>query len=127
MVPSTGMTGAVTDRLPGAPKFTSTIAAQYQAPIGGGYTGYANIKTEMIGKSQLAIGTLPMSSVPAYSVTNLRVGVFDAHWRLSAYVTNLANTKSSTYAFGNPFSLGRMQQAIPVRPLTVGMTASWTR
>lgn len=126
-VPSTGMAGAVTNRLPGAPKFAGAFAPQYQKPLGDGYTGYVNFKSEVHGKSQLAIGTLPMSSVPAYHVANIRVGVFNDHWRLSAFVANITNTRSNTYAFGNPFSLGRIVQEIPVRPLTVGLTASWTR
>lgn len=126
-VPSTGMAGAVTNRLPGAPKFASAFAAQFQRPVGRGYMGYINVKTEVIGKSQLAIGTLPMSSVPAYSTANMRVGIYNEHWRLAGYITNLTNTRSSTYAFGNPFSLGHISQAIPVRPMTVGLTASWTR
>lgn len=126
-VPSTGMTGAVTNRLPGAPKFASAVAAQYQHPLGRGYTAFANVKAEIIGKAQLTIGTLPMSSVPAYKTVNLRAGVFNDHWRLAAYVTNLTDTQSNTYAFGNPFSLGRLSQAIPVRPLTVGLSVSWTR
>jgi len=126
-VPPTTTAGSVTNRLPGAPKFNGTVALQYQQPLGNGYTGFANIRSEVLGKSQLAIGTLPMSSVGAYHTANMRVGLFNEHWRLSAYVTNLTNTKSNTFAFGNPFSLGRIAQAIPVRPLTVGMTASWTR
>jgi outer membrane receptor protein involved in Fe transport len=126
-VPATNMAGAVTNRLPGAPKFNATVALQYQQPLGGGYTGFANIRSEVLGKSQLAIGTLPMSSVPAYHTANMRVGVFNDHWRFSAYVTNLTNTKSNTFAFGNPFSLGHIAQAIPVRPVTVGLSASWTR
>lgn len=126
-VPATGMAGAVTNRLPGAPKFASAVAAQYQRPLRGGFTAFANMKTEIIGKSALAIGSLPMSSVPAYQTMNLRAGVFSAHWRVSAYATNLTGTASSTYAFGNPFSLGRISQAIPVRPRTFGLTASWSR
>ncbi len=126
-VPSTGMAGAVTNRLPGAPKFAAAVAAQYQRSIGRGFTGFVNIKSELLGKAALAIGTLPMSSVPVYHTANLRLGVFNPHWRLSAYVTNLTNATSNTYAFGNPFSLGHISQAIPVRPLTVGVSATWTR
>lgn len=126
-VPSTGMAGSVTNRLPGTPRFAAAVAVQYQHPLGGGYTAFANVKSEVIGKSALAIGTLSMASVPAYHTANLRAGVFNEHWRLSAYVTNLTNTKSNTYAFGNPFQLGRVAQAIPVRPLTAGVTVSWTR
>lgn len=126
-VPSTGMAGSVTNRLPGAPKFASALAVQYQAPLGNGYTAFANVKMDIIGKAALAIGSLPQASVPAYQTANLRAGVFNDHWRLSAYVTNVTDSKSNTYAFGNPFSLGRISQAIPVRPLTVGMSVVWTR
>jgi outer membrane receptor protein involved in Fe transport len=126
-VPSAGMTGAVTNRLPSAPKFATVVAVQYQMPLGGGYSGFANVKAEIIGKSQLAIGTLPMSSLTGYRTVNLRMGVFNDHWRLSAYVANITDTKANTYAFGNPFSLGRISQAIPVRPVTAGVTVSWTR
>lgn len=126
-VPSTNMSGAVTNRLPGAPKFASAVAAQYQYPLGRGFTGFANAKAEIIGRSALAIGTLPMASVPGYWTVNMRTGVFNEHWRVSAYVTNLADTKSNIYAFGNPFALGRISQAIPVRPLTAGISVSWTR
>lgn len=126
-VPTTGMTGAVTSRLPGAPKFAGAVAAQYQRPLGRGYTGFANAKAEVVGKSHLAIGTLPVSGVPGYQTVSLRIGVFNDQWRLSAYVTNITDTKSNTYAFGNPFSLGRISQAIPVRPATAGATLSWSR
>ncbi len=126
-VPSTGMAGAVTNRLPGAPKFASAFAAQYQYPLGGGVTAFANLKADIIGKAALAIGSLPMASVPAYQTANVRMGVFNDHWRLSAYVTNITSSQSNTYAFGNPFSLGRIAQAIPVQPLTVGMSVAWTR
>ncbi|MGE4065010.1 MAG: TonB-dependent receptor [Rhodospirillaceae bacterium] len=126
-VPSTGMAGAVTNRLPGAPQFAAAVAAQYQQPVGAGYTGFVNVKSEVIGKAQLAIGTLSTASVPAYHTANLRMGIFNERWRLSAHVTNLTNTKANTYAFGNPFQLGRIAQSIPVRPLTVGVNVSWTR
>lgn len=126
-VPTADTAGAVTTRLPGAPRFAGTLAAQYQAPLGGGVTGFVNLKYDLVGKSALAIGSLAMDRVPAYHAVNLRIGLRDAHWRLAAYVGNLADEQSSTSGFGNPFALEHIPQAIPLSPRVFGVSLGWSR
>ncbi len=119
------LASSITSRLPGAPKLTGTIAAQYQRNLGADYAGYVNIKYALSGRAHLTVGSLPMSAVPAYHAVNLRAGVRHGPWELAAYVNNVTDNRTNTYAFGNPFSLGRISQVIPLQPRTIGITLRW--
>jgi outer membrane receptor protein involved in Fe transport len=127
--PSNGsdvLPSSITSRLPAAPKLSGAIAAQYQTPLGQDYSGFVNLKYDFIGRAHLTVGDLPMSQVPAYHVISLRLGVEREHWQVSAYINNLTDNSTNTYAFGNPFSLGRFSQVIPLRPRTFGLKLSWS-
>lgn len=113
-------------RLPVTPKFSVTMAAQYQTPLATDYLGFANVKYELFGKSRLTNDSGAMSSVHTYHVVNLRLGVQHKQWKLTTYVNNLTGDTSNTYAFGNPFSLGHISQETPPRPRTIGLNLAWS-
>jgi outer membrane receptor protein involved in Fe transport len=117
---------SVTGRLPARPKLTGALAAQYHTVFFNDYTGFVNLKYDFTGQARLAVGSLPMSEVHAYHTISLRTGIEREQWRVSAYVNNLTDNRTNTYAFGNPFSLGRISQVIPLRPRTFGVNITWT-
>ncbi len=67
-----------------------------------------------------------MTQTKQYQVFNTRAGVEHDSWKVSIYANNIFNTAANTYAFGNPFSFGRIAQVTPLRPRTVGVTATWS-
>jgi len=120
------------NRLPVVPKAALTLAAQYHHPISASTTGFANIKADFVGSARLTTGLEPLPSmvaatvVPAYQAINTRFGVERGGLKLAFYINNVLDNRENTYAFGNPFSLGRMSQVTPLRPRTFGINVNWT-
>ena len=117
---------SITSRLPAEPRLTGTVAAQYQTTLHGDVTGYANLKYALTGKANLSVGSLPISDSGAYNVVNLRMGLRLRQWDWSLYINNVTDNRTNTYAFGNPFSLGRITQVIPLQPRTFGLKVRWS-
>ena len=122
---SGALANSVTDRLPTPPRFSGTVAAQYDVPLEGNASAYVNLKYGVKGKAKLSHGLMPASAVNAYHIIDLRTGVQRGHWNVAAYIENITDNATNTYAFGNPFSLGRIPQVIPSRPRTFGMNVAW--
>ena len=113
------------NRLPVIPNFASSIAAQYQKQVNRDLLAYANVRLNFTGSARLINGTSMDPAVSDYRTVNARAGVQWRAWRATLYVNNVFNEGSNTYAFGNPFNLGRVPQVTPLRPRTVGLTLSW--
>ena len=45
-------------------------------------------------------------------------------YSIGLLISNPANNRGNTFAFGNPFSLGEGSQATPLRPRTVRLTVT---
>ena len=117
---------ASANRLPVMPKFSASIAGQYQRQIAPRYEGYINLKYDIIGSARLTNSASAMAMTSEYQVFNARAGVIHQGWKMSIYVDNIFNTASNTYAFGNPFSFSRIAQVTPLRPRTIGLTATYS-
>ncbi len=114
------------NRLPVVPKFSSSIAAQYQTQLTANMLAYVNARLSFVGSARLANGPVMDSMASEYHMLNMRTGLQWHGWKAAIYVNNVFNEASNTYAFGNPFNLGRVPQVTPLRPRTLGLTASWT-
>ncbi|MBL8631087.1 MAG: TonB-dependent receptor [Rhodospirillaceae bacterium] len=113
-------------RLPVMPKFATTLGAQYKAPLTADYDGFINGRFEYIGSSRLSNGAMAADLTRGYSSLSGRLGVERNTWKIALYVDNILNNRGNAYAFGNPFSFGRVSQVTPLRPRTVGVTLDWT-
>ena len=122
---STIAAGLSANRLPVIPNFASSIGAQYQTQVSEDLLAYANVRLNFVGSARLINGTNMDPATNDYSLVNARAGVQWRTLRASLYVNNIFNVGSNTYAFGNPFNLGRVPQVTPLRPRTVGLTVSW--
>ena len=117
--------GLSANRLPVIPNFASSIGAQYQTQLNADLLAYANVRLNFVGSARLINGTNMDPATNDYSVVNARAGVQWHTVRATLYVNNIFNVESNTYAFGNPFNLGRVPQVTPLRPRTAGLTVSW--
>ena len=61
-----------------------------------------------------------------YHIANLRLRISGRHWRAAVFIDNLWDSRANAFAFGNPFSLGRVGQVTPPRPRTFGLALGWT-
>jgi iron complex outermembrane receptor protein len=114
------------NRLPRVPRLSGLLAAKYEAPLSNDIAGYASLKLEFTGRTD-ATGVTRETMVDSYEVVNTRFGIKRGAWNLSLYVNNVLDSRFNTFAFGNPFSLGRSPQATPLRPRTIGLNLAWTR
>ncbi len=115
----------IDNQLPGVAIVSTGAAARYQIPLGPNVLGSIGADYAYVGKSSLAFDTEGSPRMGGYHVGNLRLSASWTHWRASLYIDNLWNEGANTFAFGNPFSLGKIPQVTPLRPRTVGLRLNW--
>ena len=121
------MTAAIisANRLPVVPKLAGTVAAQYEHPLTDDLTAFINLKCDFVGSARLTNSTMPNPTAQSYQSVATRMGAQYGNTRITLYVNNVFDSTSNTYGFGNPFSLGQVNQVTPLRPRTVGLNVSW--
>ncbi len=104
--------GNVGERLPFVPYLSYSWNVRYQHPLGANLTGYVQIdsasKGDMWNDLHVAGSNgIPRIDQPAYTITNLRVGINPAggHWLAELYVRNLTDKNAIVYANTGNFDL----------------------
>lgn len=115
------MGSAVARDLPGVPKRSGGVLAVYTRPVGRNLTLRLIGEASYVGGAGVSFDVSQSSQMDNYFRTRLSVELANDTWRLSAFVSNPSNSDSDTFAYGNPFSFGRVRQATPQRPRTVGL------
>ena len=95
--------------------------AVYTRPVGRNLTLRLIGEASYVGGAGVSFDVSQSSQMDNYFRTRLSVELANDTWRLSAFVSNPSNSDSDTFAYGNPFSFGRVRQATPQRPRTVGL------
>lgn len=112
------------DPLPWAPKWTSTINADYRFDNGGEWTPYVGGSWRYIGErnSDFQAGGRPMR-LGAYNELDLRVGLDWKQWELELYGKNLNNAKGVTAfaASGTSAASGNAATVALVSPRLLGV------
>jgi len=97
--------------IPYVPKFTGGLSAQYTWPFNESFGGLARIDENYVGSSFSEFNNSNHfdRKLPAYAITNLRLGVQgpNAAWGIYFYVDNLFNRDAVLYANSNSFTLGQ--------------------
>ncbi|WP_311268391.1 TonB-dependent receptor domain-containing protein [Sphingobium sp. WCS2017Hpa-17] len=93
--------------LPGSPKISIVMGANWERPITDTLTFDASANISFRSKTQNAVAD-KNTVQPAYEVVNLNVGLGDADgaWRIGGFVRNLFNTDFNSAILGLPFSDG---------------------
>jgi iron complex outermembrane receptor protein len=117
--PTLGRTG---DSIPNVPKFQADVGVNYTRPIGGDWQGVAAADVNYRGRvnSYFASNSfnLPLAS---YTLVNLRAGVINGPWSVTAFARNLTNKRAEVSAIN---STQDPDALLTVRPRTIGVTVT---
>jgi outer membrane receptor protein involved in Fe transport len=108
--------------LPAVPRYSASVIGDWRREIAPGFTGVLYGRVAYVGASILTFQEQAASQMGNYVTARLAAGIETGAWRLTAYVDNPANAEGDTFAFGDPFTQGRVRQSTPLRPRTVGLT-----
>lgn len=112
---------AVLDELPGVPNLSGGMLAIYERPLPKGLTLRVAGEASYVGRSNLSFNATLPSGSGEYVRAKLSAEVSADRWSAGVFVTNPTNAAGDTFAYGNPFSFGRVRQITPQRPRTVGL------
>ncbi|CAM5481409.1 TonB-dependent receptor [Rhodanobacter lindaniclasticus] len=115
------------DRLPYVPRWNASLAADYDFPLGGGWSGFVGASYRYIGSRLNDFNTAPgpRFAVPGYHGVDLRAGLNVGRWTFKAYVKNLTDERGiSSIGPETIDPLAAPFGAIYVAPRTVGLSAS---
>jgi iron complex outermembrane receptor protein len=112
------------DNIPYVPRFTAGISAQYNLPLTALLSGMARIDASYVGQSYSEFNNSDGFDVelPAYSLTNMRIGVegVNKDWGVYFYANNLFSKVAITFANESAITLGQ-NQVTSARPRTLGL------
>lgn len=111
----------VADDLPGVPKTSGGLLAVFQRPLGGDFNLRLTGEASYVGRSGLSFDDSLTRRMGHYVRARISAELSHDAWRLMAYVTNPFDDAGDTFAYGNPFSFGKVRQVTPQRPRTVGV------
>jgi iron complex outermembrane recepter protein len=116
-----GVTG---DDIPYVPRFTGGISVQYTQPLTSHFSGMARIDESYVGSSHSEFNDSDGfdTELPAYALTNVRIGVESPHkdWGAYLYANNLFNKDAITFSMASAISLGQ-NEVTSARPRTIGL------
>lgn len=93
-------------------------AVTLEAPLGA-FAAAARADLSYVGESHLGIDPRLTLNQGGYFVAGLSASVARGRWNLVADVTNLFDSRSNSFSFGNPFTVADGSQITPLRPRTV--------
>ncbi|MEL6257709.1 MAG: TonB-dependent receptor, partial [Pseudomonadota bacterium] len=108
--------------LPVAPDLTAYIRAEVNAPVAD-WTARAAVDYRYIGESELTFDSADRTQ-GGVSDVSADIWVERGGVSFGVFIDNALNTRDDTFAFGNPFSFASEPQATPLRPRTIGLSAT---
>ena len=122
-----GLVGAKGDRLPYVPRWSANIGAQYDFPIGNGWSGYLGGNYRYVGARLTDFQSLPNAryNLPSYKVLDLRAGLNYGNWTFGVYVKNATDSRGiSILSFETTDPTASPYAATYVQPRLIGVSAS---
>ena len=107
--------------LPGVAKVSGSIDVTYRHPLTVGLRGELSARFAYVGRSFTTFDGSAASAMGDYGLGRIAASLKGEAWEVQAFVENLTNEKSDTFAFGNPFSRDRAQQSTPLPPRSFGL------
>jgi len=119
--PDPGFPGREDAHLPGVPRLSFGLTADYSRPIAAGLTLELSSRFTYIGTSRLTFDERTAPAMGGYGELHASVGFRSPRGTLEIFADNLTNAQANTFAFGNPFSFRVTAQSTPLRPLSLGL------
>lgn len=123
-----GPTGVVKD-LPGVPDVSGGLLLTYERRLGGDFTLRLAGEASYVGRSALSFDVLRTVQMDGFLRARMTAEIGRDRWRAAIFVSNPQDASDDTFAYGNPFSFGALQQQqqlTPQRPRTFGARLSAT-
>jgi hypothetical protein len=108
--------------LPAVPRYSASLVADWRRELRRGVAGVLYGRVAYVGSSLLTFQEQASSTMGNYVTARFAAGLETRRWRFTAFVENPANAEGDTFAFGDPFTQGRVGQSTPLRPRTIGVT-----
>lgn len=115
-----GGPGRAAGALPGVPHLSAGGLAEYRRPLTGTLSLVIRAEAAYLGPSHLTLDARS-PRMGDYLSNRIAAEVTAPEWSAELFVDNVGDARRNTFAFGNPFSLGRAPQETPQRPRTVGV------
>jgi outer membrane receptor protein involved in Fe transport len=110
--------------LPAVPRYSAALVAEWRRPVGFGLEASLAGRIAYVGASVLTFQEQASSSMGDYVTARIAAALATGRWRFTAFVDNPGDIKGDTFAFGDPFTQGRVRQFTPLRPRTFGVSLS---
>lgn len=121
------MAAAAGDLLPGVPKWSANLFADYEHVLFSSYRGFFGVAWRYSDARMADFPAYggPRQRMPSYSIANLRTGIGKDLWSVTLYVKNIGNTMALSSVTPLTFAGGTgPQTATVLTPRTVGMDLS---
>jgi len=120
-----GIGGLAGDRLPGIPKWSGSVTADYVFPVGGGWSGRVGGGIRYLGSRDSDIASSPYTiPLKSYAAADLNADVSNDRWTIRLYVKNLTDkrvyTNASALINAADGSISQVR-AVPLTPRTIGI------
>jgi iron complex outermembrane recepter protein len=118
--PTLGRTG---DAIPNVPRFQLNLGANYTAPISGAWQGMVAADLTYRGAVNAYFASNENFNLPlaSYTLVNLRLGVINGPWSVTAFARNLTDKRAEVSAINSSQDPDAL---LTVRPRTIGLTAT---
>jgi len=108
--------------LAAVPNLSAGLSAHYAWTLTGDRRFALDGRLAYVGESTLTFDAATSPSMGDYVDGRLAGSLVSDRWTLSLAVTNPANGRRDTFAYGNPFTLKLTPQLTPQRPVTAEVT-----
>ena len=111
-------------RVQDIPEHTLSTALVYRHDISGALMLVTHIENNYVGRRTDV--TYGLNNLPAYDLTNLRVGLESDHWSAAMFARNVFNERAVlTNAFQINLNIPTYNRQVVTQPLTVGLDLSY--
>ncbi|HEY0747589.1 MAG TPA: TonB-dependent receptor [Steroidobacteraceae bacterium] len=125
--PAPAVHGNVGDRLPYAPKWSTSVDGEYDWAAFANYKYFVGATWSYIGTRETDFGTdvtlTQQVSLPSYNTTAVRLGLDNDHYRVTLYGKNLSDTRGITN-YTNQLAPNLNGTVSVIQPRTIGVTLS---
>jgi iron complex outermembrane receptor protein len=121
-VPQLG--GAAGERLPNSPVWSGAILADYHFPLSGNLYGFVGGTLRAVGARNTAFDgdpSTPQFNMPGYVLGDLRAGVDEGRWTLTAYVHNVGDSRAELSGGAGGDAATDFAHVEIARPRTIGV------
>lgn len=115
--------GAISSMLPNIAPYGAQLDLQYTHQLGGESVLVGSAGFSYHGRSVLDIGPTEQVRQGDYGSADLSLIWRHPDWEIGLEAINITNTRGNRFAFGNPFTIRREQQEVPLRPFSLRLSA----